>query len=219
MKRLVYLLTTSLLLTSFLMSAPNIQKAQALGDHDIGITQVTTDYLVAWRIWPVDMNVSTFKYGVLIYVTIFNYGVFDERFNVTVYADAIVIEEVLNVELPSGNSTTLTVPWDGSYVDYGQYVISAYAHPVQNETDTANNTFIDGEVIVTIPYDVNGDGVVNVLDLIIIATNLGRSPPPPPPPLPWRIDLNNDSKINVLDLIVVAQAFCILQRQCSNPLH
>ena len=47
------------------------------------------------------------------------------------------------------------------------------------------------------PADLNSDGTVNVLDLIVIANALGADAP----------DLNGDGTVNVLDLIVVAQAF------------
>ena len=47
------------------------------------------------------------------------------------------------------------------------------------------------------PADLNSDGTVNVLDLIVIANALGADAP----------DLNGDGTVNVLDLIIVAQAF------------
>ena len=47
------------------------------------------------------------------------------------------------------------------------------------------------------PADLNSDGTVNVLDLIVIANAFGADAP----------DLNGDGTVNVLDLIVVAQAF------------
>ena len=58
---------------------------------------------------------------------------------------------------------------------------------------------LDGEIYLkTInPADVNGDGTVNVLDLIVIANAFGKDAP----------DLNGDGVVNVLDLIVVANAF------------
>ncbi len=46
-----------------------------------------------------------------------------------------------------------------------------------------------------IPADVNGDGVVNVLDLTFIASRLGKASP----------DVNGDGVVNVLDLVLVAQ--------------
>ena len=43
-------------------------------------------------------------------------------------------------------------------------------------------------------YDVNGDGVVNILDLVIVANGLGETEP----------DINGDGIVNILDLVVIA---------------
>lgn len=45
--------------------------------------------------------------------------------------------------------------------------------------------------------DLNGDGVVNILDLVILANAFGKDSP----------DLNADSVVNILDLVVIANAF------------
>ena len=45
--------------------------------------------------------------------------------------------------------------------------------------------------------DVNGDGVINVLDLVLVANALGEKSP----------DLNGDGIVNILDLVIVANAF------------
>ena len=47
--------------------------------------------------------------------------------------------------------------------------------------------------------DVNQDGIVNVLDIILVAQNLGQKPPSHP-----RVDVNKDGQVNVLDLVFVA---------------
>ena len=49
--------------------------------------------------------------------------------------------------------------------------------------------------------DVNGDGRVNVLDLVMVANAFGETAP----------DLNGDGIVNVLDLVLVANAFKDLQ--------
>jgi len=65
-----------------------------------------------------------------------------------------------------------------------------------------NIFFIFGNVLVTKKGDVNGDGNVNVLDLITIANSIGSKPGQPD----WNpnADIREDETINVLDLIKVA---------------
>ena len=48
--------------------------------------------------------------------------------------------------------------------------------------------------------DVNGDGVVSILDMVLIVRQLGQSVPPGSP-----VDLNGDGVVSILDLIRVAQ--------------
>jgi hypothetical protein len=62
-------------------------------------------------------------------------------------------------------------------------------------TDTSGTIHVGAKI-----GDVNGDGVVNVLDLISVATKLGWSGPAGSIPQ----DINQDGKVNVLDLILVA---------------
>ena len=45
--------------------------------------------------------------------------------------------------------------------------------------------------------DVNGDGIVNIQDLVIVANALGKAEP----------DLNGDGVVNIQDLVIVAKAF------------
>ncbi|RKU05650.1 hypothetical protein C6502_22240 [Candidatus Poribacteria bacterium] len=58
---------------------------------------------------------------------------------------------------------------------------------------------LDGEIYLKVksPYDLNGDGNVNILDLLQVANNLGKSDP----------DLNGDGVVNILDLVFVTQHF------------
>ena len=48
--------------------------------------------------------------------------------------------------------------------------------------------------------DVNQDGTVNILDIILVAQNLGQKSPSNP-----RVDVNKDGQVNVLDLVFVAE--------------
>ena len=87
--------------------------------------------------------------------------------------------------------------------------LPASATPVSDRGDnSASMTHIlpdlDGEIYLkaaveppTSPYDLNMDGVVNVLDLILTAQNFGGTGG----------DVNGDGTTNILDLILVAQHF------------
>ena len=58
---------------------------------------------------------------------------------------------------------------------------------------------LDGEMYLKAPNpaDVNGDGKINILDLIQVANSFGKSTPDP----------NGDGAVNILDIVFVAQQF------------
>ncbi len=58
---------------------------------------------------------------------------------------------------------------------------------------------LDGEMYLKteVTADINGDGVVNIQDLVIVANAFGEAEP----------DLNGDGVVNIQDLVIVANAF------------
>ena len=60
----------------------------------------------------------------------------------------------------------------------------------------------DGEIVepATPPWDVNKDGVINILDLTLVAANFGQTGDIP-------ADVNGDNVVNILDLTLVASHF------------
>ena len=83
--------------------------------------------------------------------------------------------------------------------------VSGVASGVKNKRwhtvpDLDGEIFLKSTAEVSDLADVNADGAVNVLDLVLVAQHLGESVPPDS-----EVDVNGDGIINVLDLILVAQ--------------
>ena len=88
----------------------------------------------------------------------------------------------------SGKDQIVKLPVKSSGVESG---ITAIEHTIPD---------LDGEIFLKVPVvvaDVNGDGVVNVLDLVLVANAFGDQEP----------NLNGDGTVNILDLVLVANAF------------
>jgi hypothetical protein len=140
-----------------------------------------------------------------------NLGSYDETFNVTLYANQTAFG-TQTVTLPAGNSTTLSFAWNTAGYAYSNYTISAYATPVPGETNTANNNFTAGWVIVSIVGDVTGpnsvpDGRVNLMDVYKVAMMFGSSAPTWDPYWGPVCDINNDGTVNLKDYYKVCLNF------------
>ena len=162
--------------------------------HDVGITSVTTSKNIVGQGYTASINVM-----------IFNYGNFTETFNVTVYANTTVINTLINITMASDNSTTLTFTWNTTGFALGNYTISAYAWPVSGETDTADNTFVNGALKGAIVGDINDGGHVNILDAILLGNAFDSAPGDPT----WspNADINGDGYVNILDAIMLGNHF------------
>jgi hypothetical protein len=115
----------------------SVVKLQIL-DHDIAVTDVA-------------VSAPEVKIGniVTIDVDVENHGDFPETFNATVKYDSTSIETQTGISLGSKASTTLTFTWNTTGISMGTYTISAEVPPVPSEVDTADNTLVDGQVVVT----------------------------------------------------------------------
>ena len=104
--------------------------------------------------------------------------------------DGLFIREFTNgwaVYNRSGKEQIVKLPVKSSGVESG---ITAIEHTIPD---------LDGEMYLKteIDVDVNGDGVVNIQDLVIVANAFGEAEP----------DLNGDGVVNIQDLVIVANAF------------
>ena len=158
--------------------------------YNTATTNITPQKIVVCQGYTMNIN-----------VTIANQGDFTETFNVTLYANTTTIE-TKQITLTSLNSTTITFTWDTSGFAKGNYTISAYAWPVQGETHTADNTLIDGWVFVGIVGDVNGNGKVDLEDVLAVAITYGSSVGMPK--YKPNLDIDDNGKIDLADYLWTA---------------
>ena len=160
-------------------------------EHEIAITNVTSADTWAYTGWIIDVNVTVKNAG--------RAGT-PETFNVTAKYDGDAIETITVTDLANGASETITFSWDTTDAPPGfNYTLGAVATILPYEVNTADNSFIDGEVYVKLLGDVNDDGVVDVHDLLDLSKAYGSERGD----VDWNesFDLNRDDKVDALDLI------------------
>jgi len=106
--------------------------------------------------------------------------------------------------LGTGASAPFTFTWNTSGFAKGNYTISAYATPVPSETDTADNSCMDGLVTVVAPGDVNADRIVDVTDAAAVSAHWYPGPPIGPLGFGSNFDINNEGTVNVLDAAIIS---------------
>ena len=144
-------------------------------------------------------------YCMNITVTVENQGDVTETFDLSLYANETEIE-TKQITLSNGNSTVIIFTWNTSgFEKYKNYTISAYANPVEGETDIDDNEFVDCIVMVTILGDINGDKKVEMKDIGTSAKAFGSYPGHER----WNsiADINNDKKVDMKDIGIVAKEF------------
>jgi parallel beta-helix repeat protein len=180
--------------TSYVINASNIDRYPLMNVntpvHDITVEGITSSKSVVGQGYIVTIN-----------VTVANEGDLTEIFSVTVYAEAGEIE-TKELILTSGNSATVAFSWETSGWALDTYTLSAYAWPVMGETDTVDNTIADGQVTVAIPGDVDGNGEVELADLVRMAKAYGTRPID----AKWNpnCDIDNNGMVGLSDLVILA---------------
>jgi len=142
--------------------------------HDISVTSVTASKTVVGQ-----------GYFIFFNVTFSNQALNHETFYFTMYANTTIINQT-QITLTSRSITTATFTWNTTGVAKGNYTIKAKATPLPCETDTTDNTHIDGWIIVAMPCDIAGststppappDGKVNYKDLYWLLKYYGKTDP------------------------------------------
>lgn len=159
-------------------------------------------------------NVIGQEYTMNITVQVENQGYFNETFNVTLYGNTTAIA-TQTIILTSENSKTIIFAWNATDFPKGNYTIWAYAWPLEDETDTLNNTCTGCSVFVGIIGDVNGNRKVDLDDVLAVAIAYGSNrgtdmqywhQPPCPCGCPHspNVDIDDNRKIDVSDYLWVA---------------
>lgn len=183
-------------------------KLFAFGQHDVAVTDVKSSKTAVCQGYSTNMS-----------ATVANQGSYFESFDVTLCAESGQSNRAIQtrtITLEAGDSTNLTFSWDTTGWAKGNYTLTAIADTVQGETNTADNTFIDGWVIVAMLGDITGpgnlsDGKVDLRDVYTVAKAFGsvEPPAPSPPGHPWDAvcDINNDKKVDLKDYYIVCRHY------------
>jgi hypothetical protein len=163
--------------------------------HDIAITELTLGKTIVGQDY--NLNIST---------QILNYGGNAEDFNLTICVNGTIIQCV-ETTLAGKNSTTIIFTLNTTGFAKGNYAIWAYAWPVPDETDTADNSLTDGWAVITIIGDINGDFKVDIKDLVLVIKYFGSYPSHPTKPWNPNADLNSDGKVDIKDLVLVIKHY------------
>ena len=159
-------------------------------DHDVAVSAVEPSKTVIGQGYSTPVN-----------VTANDPGFFTEAFNVTLYANTTAIETQTVSNLGPEASTNLTFTWNTSGLAQGNYVLSACATTVTDETNTADNTFIGNVIAVTIPGDVDGDFHVFLWDAVKLLARY--SVKRGEPNYDSNCDIDGDDQIFLYDAVIL----------------
>ena len=177
-----------------------VDSAAALIPHiDVdGVAYITFHDVMVVSVVPFKSVVGK-NYTTHINLTVANQGNYTETFGVTMYANATIINRTQLV-MPNATSTLLPFQWNATLA-YGNYTISAVADTVPSETDTANNTYVGTEVLVTILGDVTGDLNVLPVDLATLIAAYGS--PLGIRPYNPNCDIDDNGAVGPFDLAIL----------------
>lgn len=168
----------------------------AIVKHDIAVTDVVAS--------PTEIYVGS---NVEINVTLQNYGNVPETFTTTIYASGDNISAFQVVDLLPNETRITSYEWNttGFSASNTPYVISAAAEILPYETNTTNNVFVGNQVKLKLVGDVNGDGKVNIDDMIAWDAAYGTKAGD----LNWnpQADINGDGVVDNLDGYLILQNY------------
>jgi len=167
--------------------------------HNIAATGLTCSKTVVGQGFNVTIN-----------ATFVNRGICTENFIWRAYCNTTTLYEQAET-LDGASSVSRRIVYNTTSLSKARYILWMSATGTAGETDLTDNSFTYGKFNVTSRGDVNENGRVNVLDLILVAIHLGHVGGDGHVLFSklWydcmNTDVNNDNNVNVLDLILVAK--------------
>ena len=163
-------------------------------ETNIALTDIEADRAVVCEGYSMNFNVS-----------VKNTGKSQETFNVSLYAGDIEIGKQ-ETTLTNGTTSSLSFTWNTSgLVHYENFAISARVWPIEGEAYSGDNLRIDGNVLISMAGDLNGDRVVDIFDIAMLALAFGSVQGDPN----WNAtaDINGDGLVDIFDVVIVATHF------------
>jgi len=180
-----------------------LMKPYPWSQHDIGVTDTTVSKTVVGK--NLTMQIS---------VMVFNYGIYAETFNMTLYANMTIIATFMNINLLNRSCVAIPCNWNTTNFAKGNYTITTYITPVPGELDTVDNSLTDGWIIVAMIGDITGqddypDNECDMRDVGLVARYFGQTVPS----APANCDLTGptsgvpDDEVDMRDVGMVARHF------------
>jgi len=157
--------------------------------HDVAVTNVTIPVSEAYQGWVVNVN-----------VTVVNFGNATESFSVTLNYNGTSIATLPVNGLAPNSTQTLVFVWNTTNVPCGNYTMEAETLLAPGETNLANSVLVDGTLRIKIMGDINGDGKVDMSDIMTLVNAFGSYPGHPR----WNAacDLMQDGRIDLADIVL-----------------
>ncbi|MBS7632929.1 hypothetical protein KEJ15_04815 [Candidatus Bathyarchaeota archaeon] len=149
------------------------------------------------------------NHSVSIAVTAANQGDGPETFNLTLYIHLHTpVELQTKLVTPQVDEyAVITFTWNTTGWPTGSYNVTAYAWPIRNETDLADNSISCSIEVGLLIGDVNGDGTVDLKDVLLVALAYGSSIGDPR--YQSNLDINDDGVVDLKDYLITVMHYGI----------
>jgi hypothetical protein len=161
------------------------------GVHDLALTNIDIMRTAVGHGYPAKIEVIAS-----------NEGTFTEQFYLTVYMNGTAMNTTQLV-LAGLTNTSVTLRWNTSGCGFGNYTINVYIWPAEGENDTQDNSLTaDKMVCITIAGDINTNRIVDILDIVLLASTYGSSEGQAR--FNANCDVNGNGAVDIIDVVIAA---------------